>query len=171
MIITLFLHDLDYWAIACLKLKLFNMMYSVAHAHLACRRISTECLLLKISFLKLSQTEWADVSSSYITFRIVNESATAPLEFVGQPHVMFNRMQVRAGGALMEDITKHNRLCEQMYALHGKQTRLNSAMYGMSTVMAGANLFESLDHKPIAIPAGGSARVCMTLPVSSVFWG
>ena len=118
-----------------------------------------------------STTEWTDVASTYITFRIVNESATAPLEFVGQPHVMFNRMQVRAGGALMEDITNYNRLCEQMYALQRTQKRLNSAMYGLPTVMAGANLFESLDHKPVAIPAGGSARVCMTLPLSSVFGG
>ena len=116
-----------------------------------------------------SATEWADVASAYITFKIVNESVTAPLEFVGQPHVMFNRMQVRAGGDLMEDITNYNRLCEQMYVLQGTQKRMNSAQYGLPTVMTGANLFESLAHKPIAIPAGSSARVCMTLPLSSVF--
>ena len=116
-----------------------------------------------------SATEWADVSSAYMTFKIVNESAALPLEFIGQPHVIFNRMQVRVGGALLEDITNYNRLCEQMYALQGTQKRLNAAQYGLPTDMTAVNLFESLDHKPTAISAGGSARVCMTMPLSSVF--
>jgi len=89
-----------------------------------------------------------------MTFKIVNESAALPLEFIGQPHVIFNRMQVRVGGALLEDITNYNRLCEQMYALQGTQKRLNAAQYGLPTDMTAVNLLESLDHKPTAISAG-----------------
>ena len=130
------------------------------------------CSFTGVNTLRLnlaSATEWADVSSAYMTFKIVNESTTAPLEFVGQPHVIFNRMQVRVGGTLLEDITNYNRLCEQMYVLQGTQKRLNSAQYGLPTNMTGVNLFESLKHKPEAIPALGSARVCMTMPLSAVF--
>ena len=38
---------------------------------------------------------WADPQSMYISFNIVNEDATNPLEFIGQPHVIFDRLRVR----------------------------------------------------------------------------
>ena len=131
------------------------------------------CSFTGVNTLRLnlaSATEWADVASAYMTFKITNESSTDPLEFVGQPHVIINRMPVRIGGILLEDITNYNRLCEQMYALQGTQKRLNSAQYGIPTVTSGGvNLFDSLSHVQEPIASGKSKRVCMTMPLYAVF--
>ena len=56
---------------------------------------------------------WADPSSMYISFNIVNEDASSPLEFIGQPHIMFDRVRVRAGGQELEDVALFNRLSQQ----------------------------------------------------------
>ena len=53
---------------------------------------------------------WADPKSMYISFNIVNEDQTNPLELIGQPHVMFDRVRVRAGGAELEDIALFRRV-------------------------------------------------------------
>ena len=123
-----------------------------------------------------SSTEWADVANSYLAFTIQNE-ANAPLKFTSQPHIIFSRLQVRCGGQEIEDIQLYNRLAEQFQAYQSTENRLNQSYYGLPINMDNAsadatvnpNLWKSEQHKPVAIAPNGSARVCMTLPLSSVF--
>ena len=138
----------------------------------SCSFNGVNTLRLQIS----SATEWMDVSSMYVAFNIVNESA-APLQFCGQPHVIFNRLQIRAGGAELEDIAMYNRLCEQFHIMQSTATRLNAAQYGLPTKIArenadatlNPNLFMSQKHMPQEVPANSTRKVCMTFPLSSIF--
>ena len=103
---------------------------------------------------------WADPQSMYISFNIVNEDQTNPLGLIGQPHVMFDRVSVRAGGAELEDIALFNRLSEQFDIYQSAELKQNKAIYGFPAQSSGAIT---------AVGPGKQAKVCMTLPLSAVF--
>ena len=96
----------------------------------------------------------------YISFNIVNEDAANPLELIGQPHVMFDRVRVRAGGAELEDIALFNRLSEQFDIYQSAELKQNKAIYGFPAQPNGAIT---------AVAPGKQAKICMTLPLSAVF--
>ena len=123
-----------------------------------------------------SATEWAALNEGYLAFTIQNDDSANALQFVSQPHIIFSRLQVRCGTEL-EDIADYNRLCEMFLPYQSAENRLNNSYYGLPTKMANLNadatqnpeLWTANGHVPEEIGAGESRKVCMTMPLSSIF--
>lgn len=124
-----------------------------------------------------SSSEWADPSTACISFVVTN---TAAIATQGQPdpqmrpatvapHCLFNRLQIRIGGsALIEDIDDFGRLTEQFTRLVPNEKRMNEEALGFGLESPGTPLVGG-SHKAQPIPAQGSRRVYMKLPMSGIF--
>ena len=56
------------------------------------------------------QGGFLDLSTLKIAYRLVNNSATAPLVLAGGPHALVSRIRVFCQGALVEDCSHYNRV-------------------------------------------------------------
>ena len=123
-----------------------------------------------------SATEWLDPDSFILSFT-VNNSEAKPLQpsTVGA-HCLFERLQIRCGGQLVEDIDHYGRTTEIFERCIPAEKRINYGGLGfgqskhldVAAGMATPQLFQSGQHSAVAIPNNGSKRVFMRLGLSGM---
>ena len=127
-----------------------------------------------------SATQWADPLSHTITFKVQNTGST-DLEFISSnPTMLFERLEVRLGNTIVEDIQGFNRLSEifTIYQSTGKRYQTAQMGFGVRDKLTatgstapldvGPQLMHSVNFKPEKIAAGASKRVLMKLNVSGL---
>ena len=114
-----------------------------------------------------SSSEWLDPSSILLSFLITNTDGTNALwpATVGA-HCLIDRLQIRLGSTLVEDIQDYGKLTEIMQKLSmSPQKKMDEGQLGFGTSAASANgsYFLADQHDAQTIAASGSKRVYMNL--------
>ncbi len=120
-----------------------------------------------------SSSEWLDPSTVLLSFLITNTDAANALwpATVGA-HCLFDRLQVRLGSTLVEDIQDFGKLTEIMQKLSmSPQKKMDEGQLGFGTSAASANgsYFLADQHDAQTIAASGSKRVYMKFDLSGLF--
>ena len=92
-----------------------------------------------------SSSEWIDPSTILLSFLITNRSTTLDLfPATPNPAVLFNRLQLRMGSTLIEDIEQYGKLSNIMTKLSmspGKMMDMNQLGFGTENVATNPNPF------------------------------
>ena len=120
-----------------------------------------------------SSSEWLDPSTALLSFLITNTDGTNALwpATVGA-HCLFDRLQVRLGSTLVEDIQEFGKLTEIMQKLSmSPQKKMDQGQLGFGTAAASVNgsYFLADQHDAQTIAASGSKRVYMKFDLSGLF--
>ncbi len=120
-----------------------------------------------------SSSEWLDPSTALLSFLITNTDGTNALwpATVGA-HCLFDRLQVRLGSTLVEDIQEFGKLTEIMQKMSmSPQKKMDEGQLGFGTAAASANgsYFLADQHDAQTIAASGSKRVYMKFDLSGLF--
>ena len=120
-----------------------------------------------------SSSEWLDCSTAVLSF-LITESLGVHELFPAAPEasVLFDRLQIRLGSTLVEDIQDFNKLTHIMSKLSmSPQKKLDLAQLGFGTAAATANgsYFLADQHDAQKITASGSKRVYMRFDLSGLF--
>jgi hypothetical protein len=120
-----------------------------------------------------SSSEWLDCSTVLLSFLITNTDGTNAL-FPATPSasVLFDRLQIRLGSTLVEDIQEFGKLTHIMEMLSmSPQKKMDMAQLGFGTQAASANgsYFLADQHDAQTIAANGSKRVYMKFDLSGLF--
>ena len=110
-----------------------------------------------------SSSEWLDPSTVLLSFLVTNTDATNAL-FPAAPEasILFERLQIRLGSSLVEDIQDFNKLTHIMTKMSmGPQKKMDAAQLGFGTAAAtvAGSYFLADQHDAQTIPASGSKRV------------
>ena len=120
-----------------------------------------------------SASEWMDPSTVLLSF-LITETGGAHALFPAAPEasVLFDRLQIRLGSTLVEDIQDYNKLAHIMSKLSmTPQKKMDMAQLGFGTSAASADgsYFLADQHDAQTIPASGSKRVYMRFDLSGIF--
>ena len=120
-----------------------------------------------------SSSEWLDPSTALLSFLITNTDATNALfpATVGA-HCLFDRLQLRLGSTLVEDIQEFGKLTEIMQKMSmSPQKKMDEGQLGFGTAAASANgsYFLADQHEAQTIAASSSKRVYMKFDLSGLF--
>ncbi len=120
-----------------------------------------------------SSSEWFDPSTVLLSFLITNTDGTNALwPATPSASVLFDRLQVRLGSTLVEDIQDFGKLTHIMEMLSmSPQKKMDMAQLGFGTQAASANgsYFLADQHDAQTIAANGSKRVYMKFDLSGLF--
>ena len=119
-----------------------------------------------------SASEWLDPATALLSFLVTNTDGTNAL-FPATPSasVLFDRLQVRLGSTLVEDIQDFGKLTHIMEILSmSPQKKMDMAQLGFGTQAASANgsYFLADQHDAQTIAANGSKRVYMKFDLSGL---
>jgi hypothetical protein len=120
-----------------------------------------------------SSSEWLDPSTILLSFLITNTDATNALwAATAESSCLFDRMQVRLGSTLIEDIQDYGELAHIMTKLSmSPQKKMDAAQLGFGTQAASVNgsYFLAGQNDKQTIAASGSKRVYMKFDLSGLF--
>jgi hypothetical protein len=120
-----------------------------------------------------SSSEWLDPSTVLLSFLITNTDATNALwAATAESSCLFDRMQVRLGSTLIEDIQDYGKLAHIMTKLSmSPQKKMDAAQLGFGTQAASVNgsYFLAGQHDAQTIAASSSKRVYMKFDLSGLF--
>ena len=120
-----------------------------------------------------SASQWLDPSTVLLSVLCTNHDTVNALNpaTVGA-HCLFDRLQIRMGSTLVEDIQEFGKLTEIMtkYSM-SPQKRMECGMLGFGTKVKATNpnMYLTDQHDARTIPAGGSKRIYMKFDLSGVF--
>jgi hypothetical protein len=119
-----------------------------------------------------SSSEWLDPSTVLLSFLITNTDAVHALwpATVGA-HCLFERLQIRLGSTLVEDIQDFGKLTEIMQRLSmSPQKKMDEGHLGFDTQAATVNgsYFLADQHDAQTVAASGSKRVYMKFDLSGL---
>ena len=124
-----------------------------------------------IKYTLSSSTEWLAPESVVISFVVNNLHGTKALQpaTVGA-HSLFERLQIRVGGQLVEDIDHFGAVTEAFERCVPAEKRLNFGGLGFGQVLAGTTnpFMGGTDHTAKPIAATKSKRVFMRLGLSGL---
>ena len=120
-----------------------------------------------------SSSEWLDPSTVLVSMLLTNTDGTNAL-FPAAPEatILIDRLQVRLGSTLIEDIQEFGKLTHIMEKLSmTPQKKLDCAQIGFGTVTptTNPNMFLADQHDARTIAANGSKRIYMKLNLSGLF--
>lgn len=120
-----------------------------------------------------SSSEWLDPSTVLLSFLITNTNGTNALfpATIGA-HCLFDRLQVRLGSTLVEDIQEFGKLTEiiqKMSMSPQKKMDEGQLRFGTSAASANGSYFLADQHEALTIAANGSKRVYMKFDLSGLF--
>lgn len=120
-----------------------------------------------------SASEWLSPETALLSFLITNTDGTNALfpATVGA-HCLFDRLQIRLGSTLVEDIQDYGKLCEIMQKMSmSPQKKMDQGQLGFGTQAASAtgSYFLADQHDARTIAANGSKRVYMKFDLSGLF--
>lgn len=117
-----------------------------------------------IKYSLSSSTEWLDAESIVVSFDVNNLDATKALQpaTVGA-HCLFERVQVRCGGQLIEDVDFFGPVTESFERCVPCEKRINFGGLGFGQVLASTQPFSGGTHVAKPIGAGKTKRVFMRL--------
>ena len=110
-----------------------------------------------------SSSEWLDPSTVLLSFLIANtDAANALWAATAESSCLFDRMQVRLGSTLIEDIQDYNKLGHIMTKLSmSPQKKMDAAQFGFGTQAASVNgsyfLQVNMTHKLLQHPAANGS--------------
>ena len=137
-----------------------------------------------------SSTEFCDPGSVILSFDVNNlDDAKALYPATSGAHCLFERYQCRIASTGVEDLEHYGRTVEGFTRLMPTEKKLNDSALGfgteqqqfaaagepttLATAAARRSILKSLwkagDHVPKSIPANGSKKVFMKLPLSGIF--
>ena len=123
-----------------------------------------------------SATEWLDPDSVVASFTVNNGEAKPLHPSTVGAHCLFERLQIRAGGQLIEDIDHFGRTTEIFERCVPVEKRINYGGLGFGQTkqldvagnIASPQLFKGSGHKAIPIANNGSKRVFMRFGLSGM---
>lgn len=119
-----------------------------------------------------SSSEWLDPQSAILSFLVTNTGADALWPATPGAECLFDRLQIRLGSTLVEDIQEFGKLSHIMHQLSmSPQKRLDQGHIGFGTTAATANgsYFLSGQHDARTIAHAQSKRVYMKFDLSGLF--
>ena len=120
-----------------------------------------------------SSSEWLDPQSCLISMLITNNDGTNALFPAAQEvSCLTDRLQIRLGSTLIEDIQDYGKLAHIMEKLSmSPQKKMDCAQLGFGTAArtTNPNMFLADQHEARTIPANGSKRIYMKLNLSGLF--
>ena len=156
------------WFLA--QFKLFNCCLLVGC--LSCLLLSFLFIIIRFVF---TAVHFLCCSSVLLSFLITNNDGTNALfpATVGA-HCLFDRLTVRLGSTLIEDIQEFGKLTEimtRMSASPAKKMDMGQLGFGTAAATANGSYFLADQHDAQTIAASGSKRVHMKFDLSGIFSG